>query len=100
MPHSESLSLRSIQEILRGIFLNKDSARGIDGTFMYFVSEVGELAEALRTGEDIEKEFADSLAWLISVANLAGIDFEEVMRKYYLICPDCKSNPCKCNSKP
>ena len=42
---------------------------------MYFMEEVGELAEALREPEqhDLDGEFADCLAWLTSLAHLAGV---------------------------
>jgi len=43
------------------------------------------LAEALLSGDksSIEEELADVLAWAISIANLAGIDVEEALRKKY-----------------
>ena len=99
-PHSDGSSIKEVQRILAEIYLAKDSKRGLDGTFMYLVSEVGELAEALRDGVGVEKEFADVFAWLLSVANIAEIDLEDCMKKFYLKCPDCQSNPCACNSKP
>ncbi|MFA4985603.1 MAG: MazG nucleotide pyrophosphohydrolase domain-containing protein [Candidatus Brocadiia bacterium] len=102
-PRSDTpLTLGEIQRVLGDTFLDKDKARGVEATFLYFVSEVGELAEAMRDKKkrDLEKEFADVLAWLISVANLKGVSMEDVMRKHYLCCPNCGRIPCQCVSKP
>ncbi len=78
------MDIRSFQELIRKVYLEKDSARGLDGTFMYFVEEVGELATALREEDRAAQagEFADVFAWLLSLANLAGIDMEEALEKY------------------
>ena len=70
---------------------------------MYFVEEVGELAEALREPErhDVAGEFADCLAWLASLADLAGIDLAEAAaRKYPGACQVCGKTPCRCATKP
>ena len=58
---------------------------------MWFMQEVGELATALRSGDREEQmlEFADVLAWLATLANIAGVDLDEAMRiKYGAGCPD------------
>ncbi len=99
-PSKGSLTLADCQRLMRDTYFEKDSKRGVDATFMYFVSEVGELAEALRENDNLEKEFADCLAWLVSVANLKGIDLDNVMKKHYLKCPNCGEMPCCCVSKP
>jgi NTP pyrophosphatase (non-canonical NTP hydrolase) len=54
------------------MYLAKDQARGIEGTFMWLMEEVGELAAALREGtpQDCEEEFADVLAWLTTMREL------------------------------
>ena len=81
----------------------KDAARGLPGTFMYFMEEVGELAEALRepAEHDLPGEFADCLAWLTSLANLAGIDLAAATEaKYPLRCRACAQAPCICATKP
>ena len=43
-PHS--FSLASFQQLIRDMYLKKDIARGVDGTFMWLIEEVGELAGA------------------------------------------------------
>ena len=40
------ITLTSAQELIREMFGAKDASRGIDGTFMWFMEEVGELAAA------------------------------------------------------
>ena len=58
------------------MYLEKDIARGVDGTFMWLMEEVGELAAAFREGtrEEQAAEFADVLAWLTTIANVVGVD--------------------------
>ena len=70
------MTLAEFQQLIRQMYLEKDLARGIDGTFMWLMEEVGELATALRNGTQEERsgEFADVLAWLATIANVAGID--------------------------
>ena len=83
------------------MYLEKDVARGIDGTFMWLIEEVGELAAALRDGSHEEKlgEFADVLAWLTTIANVAGVDLNEaVQRKYGAGCPGCGQYICRCSA--
>ncbi|HUG68418.1 MAG TPA: MazG nucleotide pyrophosphohydrolase domain-containing protein [Pirellulaceae bacterium] len=82
------------------MYFDKDAARGIDGTFMWLMEEVGELAAALRSGssEDKMEEFADVLAWLTTIANVAGVDLSEaVARKYGDGCPGCQRFVCQCD---
>jgi NTP pyrophosphatase (non-canonical NTP hydrolase) len=66
---------------------------------MWLMEEVGELAAALRKGkhEDQLEEFADVLAWLATIANVAGVDLSEaVRRKYGSGCPGCGQFVCVC----
>src|SRR3954470_21991485 len=79
---SMALTLDQLQEEIRATYGAKDSSRGLEGTFMWFMEEVGELASALRGGQkhDQPGEFADVLAWLATLANIAGIDLETAYR--------------------
>ena len=88
------------QQLIRDMYLEKDIARGVDGTFMWFMEEVGELAAALRDGthEDRMGEFADVLAWLTTMANVVGVDLSQsVARKYGAGCPGCGHLVCSCS---
>ncbi len=73
------------QELIRKAYYKRDNKRGLYATFTWFVEEVGELADALLSNNkhSIEEELADVLAWLLSVANLVGVDLEEAFKKKY-----------------
>jgi NTP pyrophosphatase (non-canonical NTP hydrolase) len=94
------MTLAQLQQVIRDTFGAKDRRRGVEGTFMWFMEEVGELSAALRGGtpEEQAAEFADVLAWLATLANGAGIDLEKaVQRKYGTGCPRCLRTPCVCD---
>ncbi len=95
------LTVEQFQSVIHTMFYEKDKARGIEGTFMWFMEEVGELSSALRENNDPEnlaEEFADVLAWLATMANVAGIDLEKaVTQKYVQGCPRCHQSICTCN---
>ena len=95
-----SLSLSQVQRLIRDLYGAKDSRRGVEGTFMWFMEEVGELSAALRGGTPAERaaEFADVLAWLATLANVVGVDLEKAVRaKYGGGCPGCGRVPCVCD---
>ena len=94
------MTLQQLQQRIRAMYGAKDAGRGVEGTFMWFMQEVGELATALRSEghEQRTLEFADVLAWLATLANLAGVDLEEAMaKKYGGGCPGCGQTPCLCD---
>jgi len=94
-----SLSLADLQSLIDRMYSRKDHARGIDGTFMWLMEEVGELAAALRSGtkEEQSQEFADVLAWLATIANVAGVDLTAaITQKYGGGCPGCGQMVCTC----
>lgn len=96
---SSAITISDFQKLIREMYLEKDVARGIDGTFMWLMEEVGELAGALRNGTHEERlgEFADVLAWLATIANVAKVDLAEaVAKKYGAGCPGCGNFVCTC----
>jgi len=96
---ARDVSLGDFQRLIRDMYFSKDEARGVDGTFMWLMEEVGELAAALRDGshEDKMEEFADVLAWMTTIANIVGVDLSEaVHRKYGEGCPGCGQFICTC----
>ena len=100
MPVPPEITLSGFQQLIRDMYLRKDVARGVDGTFMWLMEEIGELAAALRDGshEDRMEEFADVLAWLTTIANVVGVDLSEaVRRKYGAGCPGCGRFVCTCS---
>ena len=92
------MEIREFQQLIRQIYLDRDQRRGADQTFLWLLEEVGELTRAYRRKEaSAGSEMADVLAWMVSVANLLGIDLEsEVLKKYPRVCPLCSSSPCTC----
>jgi NTP pyrophosphatase (non-canonical NTP hydrolase) len=96
------MTISGFQKLIEEIYLERDSARGRDGTFVWFVEEVGELAKALARprddgGKNLREEFADVLAWLATLASIAGVDLEAAaLEKYRKGCPKCHSTPCAC----
>ena len=98
-PAEPDISLGDFQRLIRQMYLEKDVARGVDGTFMWLMEEVGELAAALRDGTHEERvgEFADVLAWLATIANVCDVDLADaVRRKYGAGCPGCGALVCTC----
>lgn len=92
------MEISELQQALRRTFYRRDAKRGRDATFRWMVEEVGELARALRTGDrdQLEHEFSDVLAWLTSLATLAGVDLEAAAARYASGCPKCGASPCAC----
>jgi NTP pyrophosphatase (non-canonical NTP hydrolase) len=90
---SPDLSLRDFQQLIRDRYHATDSARGVPGTFMWLIEEVGELATSLQDcapdrnpseadRHNLQEEFADVLAWLTTLANIAGVDLAQAVSKY------------------
>ena len=98
------MKIRDFQKRIEEIYFERDRARGLAGTHMWFCEEVGELTRALRrtkSGSDkaeLEGEFADVLAWLATLASIAGVDLEgAAAKKYGQGCPRCHAAPCACS---
>ncbi len=98
-PSPASLSFADFQQLIEKMYGQKDRTRGVEGTFMWFMEEVGELSTALREGrkDELEGEFADVVAWLTTMANVAGIDLTKAIhKKYGTGCPGCQKLLCIC----
>jgi NTP pyrophosphatase (non-canonical NTP hydrolase) len=92
-------TLNDVQRHIATLYGQKDASRGIEGTFMWFMEEVGELSASLRGDKrhPLAEEFADVLAWLATLANVAGIDLNQALTaKYGQSCPGCGRAPCAC----
>ena len=88
--------------MMRQLYFHRDSQRGIEGTYKWLIDEVKELGDALNGNnkKELEKEFADVVAWLASLANITDIDLERAaLNKYNGKCPKCKQNPCQCDPR-
>jgi NTP pyrophosphatase (non-canonical NTP hydrolase) len=79
------VELREAQRLIRDKYFERDSARGVYATFTWLVEEVGEVADSLLKMDmrGLREEVADVFAWLLSLANLLGIDVEEAFMEKY-----------------
>jgi len=96
---NNEISIRSLQTLIREMYFEKDAERGVDGTFLWLMEEVGELAAALRSGtpDNIREEFADVIAWLVTIANIVDCDLTAALsEKYGSGCPGCGKFVCTC----
>jgi len=95
------MKISEFQQLIKEIYYHRDSKRGIKGSFIWLVEEIGELARILKN-ENVDKkkaseEIADIYAWLTTIANLLDINMEAcVLEKYPKKCIRCDSIPCKC----
>ena len=99
-PVRGGLTISALQQLILATYGEKDAARGDAATFLWLSEEVGELATAVRSGtqEELAAEMADVLAWLVTLANIRGVDLEAaVLAKYGRGCPGCLKVPCVCD---
>ncbi|MBR4835201.1 MAG: nucleotide pyrophosphohydrolase [Thermoguttaceae bacterium] len=95
----KELSIPDFQALIRQMYVEKDIERGVAGTFMWLMEEIGELSTALRSGtqKEREEEFADVFAWLTTIANVVGVDLNKALAdKYGTGCPGCGKLVCEC----
>ena len=83
------MELSDFQARIEATFGERDRARGADGTFRWWVEEVGEVAKALRRRDpaELEHEIGDALAWLASLASVAGVDLARAATRFERGCP-------------
>jgi len=97
------VTIQQFQDIISRTYGQKDGARGMAGTFMWFTEEVGELARALKRKdadrEELMVEFSDVFAWLCTLATMADIDMTEAIARYMKGCPRCAVIPCACGER-
>ena len=96
------MEIREFQKLIDRMYSAKDRRRGSAGTFLWLVEEIGELANAVGEGTPQQKadEFADVMAWLVTLANVEGVDLNDALSKYANGCPGCGQMVCTCNEKP
>ncbi len=96
------MTIDELQRLIDRMYSDKDRARGSAATFMWFMEEIGELATAIREGtpHEMAAEFADVLAWLVTLANVENVDLTAALQtKYGAGCPGCGKLVCTCESK-
>lgn len=96
------MHIREFQQLIDRMYSERDRQRGSAKTFLWFSEEVGELASSIaeQDRENLPTEFADVFAWLVTLANVEGVDLEQAVReKYVRGCPGCGQLVCTCNEK-
>ncbi len=97
------MKLDDLQALIERMYSDKDRQRGTAATFLWLSEEIGELAAALREGSQQEQsaEFADVVAWLVTLANINDVNLTEALKaKYGNGCPGCGQLVCTCDTKP
>lgn len=97
------MNLEDLQALIDKMYSDKDRQRGTPATFLWLIEEIGELAAALAEGTQEQKasEFADVVAWLVTLANINDVDLTKALEvKYGKGCPGCGHLVCTCNAKP
>ena len=97
------MTIAELQALIQKMYSDKDRKRGTPATFLWLSEEIGELATALREGTHEEQceEFADVIAWLVTLANINNVDLTAALTaKYGTGCPGCGRLICDCKEKP
>lgn len=92
------MELHDFQDLMARTYGSRDEARGLPASVAWLAEEVGELAQAVRKGDDAARlhELGDVLAWLASIAGQLGLSLEEAAGRYRDGCPRCGAVPCRC----
>jgi NTP pyrophosphatase (non-canonical NTP hydrolase) len=93
------MDLATLQTLMENTYGQRDQARGRAATVAWLTEEVGELARAVRKGDQAGQihELGDVLAWLASLANQLGISLDTAVDRYANGCPKCGRTPCTCD---
>jgi NTP pyrophosphatase (non-canonical NTP hydrolase) len=91
-------TLSELQDVITRTYGERDAARGLPASVAWLAEEVGELAQAVRKGDDAQRlhELGDVLAWLTSIAAQLGLSMDDAAQRYVNGCPVCSAIPCTC----
>lgn len=92
------MQLATFQDLMARTYGDRDRERGTAATVAWLAEELGELAQAVRKGDDEARlhELGDVLAWLASLAEQLGLSLEDAAARYADGCPRCGAMPCGC----
>ena len=92
------MELADFQDLMARTYGTRDRARGTAATIAWLTEEMGELAQAVRKGDDDQRlhELGDVLAWLASLADQLDLSLDDAARRYADGCPRCAAIPCTC----
>jgi NTP pyrophosphatase (non-canonical NTP hydrolase) len=93
------MDLATLQTLMADTYGERDQTRGVAATVAWLTEEVGELARAVRKGDQTAQvhELGDVLAWIASLANQLGISLDKAAGRYAQGCPKCSRTPCSCD---
>ena len=79
------MTIAEFQQHILTRYGSRDKERGTWPTFGWFMEEVGELASAMHSDDqkNKEEEFADVFAWLLTLANIQGVDMHKAIQDKY-----------------
>lgn len=79
-----TVQIAEFQDLMETLYGEADRARGIPSTVAWLCEELGELAQAVRKGDEAEQlhELGDVLAWLASLANQLGLSLDDAADRY------------------
>ena len=91
-------TLAELQAVIARTYGERDAQRGLPSAVAWLAEEVGELAQAVRKGDEAQRlhELGDVLAWLTSIAAQLGLSMEDAAQRYVNGCPVCSAIPCAC----
>ena len=92
------MQIAEFQDLMARTYGARDRARGTSATVAWLAEELGELAQAVRKGDDPARlhELGDVLAWLASLADQLGLSLEDAAARWADGCPRCGALPCAC----
>jgi NTP pyrophosphatase (non-canonical NTP hydrolase) len=92
------MELADFQDLMVRTYGERDRARGTPATVAWLTEELGELAQAVRKGDDLQRlhELGDVLAWLASLAAQLGLSLDHAAARFTDGCPRCATSPCHC----
>jgi NTP pyrophosphatase (non-canonical NTP hydrolase) len=76
-----NLTLPEMQQYVQEKLVARNLVSPLSNTVLHLMEEVGEVTRAMRRGDvgNLAEELADCLWFVISAANVAGIDLETAM---------------------
>jgi NTP pyrophosphatase (non-canonical NTP hydrolase) len=94
----DNVELTELQDVIERTYGDRDRGRDLSHSVAWLAEEFGELAQAIRKGtpDQVEHEFGDVLAWVVSLANQMDVDLTKAMQRYAQGCPKCDTIPCDC----
>jgi NTP pyrophosphatase (non-canonical NTP hydrolase) len=92
------MEIAEFQELMVRTYGERDRERGTAVAVAWLAEEVGELAQAVRKGDDDARlhELGDVLAWLASLAAQLDLSLADAAERYAAGCPSCAATPCAC----